>query len=183
MHLGDIKFRSDLFDVLAPMEVVMRIQEQVQLNAKDVVKDLDNITTMEQANQLAQLYLQIAMDEGYRHAIEELQKDIPYKTIEVKPRVKGATEYVEIDEMKDTIKKAKRRIASKRQLKRWEKDHGDDKYEQFTLCMIVHTGYEAGYLKGTNLEESCKIVNPESGDMIYKLMQELIPVLKEEEDA
>ena len=146
----------------------MKIQEQAQKYRGEY-----KVKTIADANILLNLYAQISFDEGYRVNMEETKKDITYSKIKIKNRRKGWFEYIDDGDIEKVYPLTKRRIASKRmrksQLDHWaEQDKGWDE-ELFTLSMVMHTFFEAGYLKADTIEEQAKIICGENSDIVLEM--------------
>lgn len=177
------KLRADNFLYPADNKAIMKIQEIMQKYYRD---ELDEPETMEDANTILNVYAQIAFDEGYRRAIDEAKKDYEFiakhKTIKAKPRKKNWFEYVDDGDLKNAFPLCQKRIDSKRQKKSKIKYCTDNKIEyseeQFVLSMVIHTFYEAGYLKAQSIEEQAKIVTGNEGrakllsDMLKNVMED-----------
>lgn len=171
-----IKLRADNFIYPANDKAMMKIQEIFQ---KYYLEEFDGLETTEEANLVLNVYAQIAFDEGYRKAIEEAKNEYgDYKKIKAKPRKKGWFEYVDDGDLKESLNLCKRRINSKRQeksRKQYCKDN-DIEYstEHFTLSMVIHTYFEAGYLKAQSIEEQAKIFTGDKkrADLLVKIFNE-----------
>ena len=168
------------------MEIIQREMQQYKEYLDDIrekAEKADNVNLY--ANAILGLYLRIAMDEGYRRVIEELKhdyKDTPYilENIKEKPRAYNVVEYVDEGEDKTLAPLIRRRIKSKRQRKRWAQACADspgqnDCEENFVLMMVIHTGFEHGYLKAQSIEETAKIIckDQERADMVVELFNEI----------
>lgn len=170
------KLRSDNFLCPAEKNDVMKIQEQFLKYYKD---KFDELNSIEEANHVLSIYASIAFDEGYRKAIEET-KDIMgnINKIKAKPRKKDFFEYVEEGDLKNSLNLCKRRMKSKRQRKHREeycKSCGIEfEEEQFTLSIVIHTYFEAGYLKAQSLEQQAKILtgDGEKASIIVDMFKE-----------
>ena len=157
------KLRADSFLYPADNKAMMKIQEIMQ---KYYRNELGEPETMEDANAVLNVYAQIAFDEGYRRAIDEAKKDYKFiakhRKIKAKPRKKNWFEYIDDGDLKNALPLCQKRIDSKRQKKSRIKYCADNKIEyseeQFVLSMVIHTFYEAGYLKAQSIEEQAKIV-------------------------
>lgn len=157
-----IKLRADNFIYPANNKAIMKIQEIMQKYYKD---EFGEPETIDQANTTLNVYAQIAFDEGYRRAIDEAKDEYSkyshIKTIKAKPRKKGWFEYVDEGDLKKSFNLCQRRIESKRQKESRKKYCEDNniKYneESFILSMVIHTYFEAGYLKAQSIEEQAKI--------------------------
>lgn len=172
-----MKPRADYFLEIADTEGLKTIQGEAQ-KYKDDYKGED----LQTANLVMGLYLQIAMDEGYRRVMAEMKKDaLTGSKINIVPRKKGWFEYIEDEkEFHGVVKLAKRRINSKRMRKRIKKDWDEQgkewDEENFIFLMVVHTGWEHGYLKANTLEHMAKITcggDGERADMILGLFNEI----------
>lgn len=171
-----IKLRADNFIYPADDKSIMKIQEIMQKYYKDKFGEPE---TIDQANTILNVYAQIAFDEGYRKAIGEAKKEYGnYKKIKAKPRKKGWFEYVDEDDLKKSFNLCQRRIESKRQKKSRKKYCEDNsmKYteESFVLSMVIHTYFEAGYLKAQSIEEQAKIFagDKERADLLVQMFNE-----------
>ena len=86
-----MKPRADYFLEIADTEGLKTIQGEAH-KYKDDYKGED----IQTANLVMILYLQIAMDEGYRRVMAEMKKDaITGNKINIVPRKKGWFEYIE----------------------------------------------------------------------------------------
>jgi hypothetical protein len=169
------KLRADKFNVAPEPKILMKIQEQAQK-----YKDEYPVTNLQEADVLLALYAQISFDEGYRVNIEETREDMSYTTIKkAKNRRKGWFEYIDEGDLEPVYPLAKKRIASKRmrkaQLEYWKEKGMEWSEELFVLSMVMHTFFEAGYLKAQLISEQVKIMCGDSkhADMVLKLFSEL----------
>ena len=179
------KLRADNFLYPADNKAMMKIQEIMQKYYKD---EFGEPETIKDANTVLNVYAQIAFDEGYRRAIDEAKKDYEFiakhRKIKAKPRKKDWFEYINDGDLKNTFPLCQKRIASKRQKKsriKYCEDCGIEySEEQFVLSMVIHTFYEAGYLKAQSIEEQAKIVTGNEGrakllsDMLCSVMLEVL---------
>lgn len=180
-----MKPRADKFFTAADSNGLKTVQEQAQLYKDDYPEDkMDE----QQANNILLLYLQIAMDEGYRRAMEEMKADaLTGSKINIVERRKGWFEYIEdADEVKKLVPLALKRIRSKRQrnaaMKLKEKQGLEFSEEAFTLSMVIHTGWEHGYMKANTLEHIAKITcggDQERADLILDIFNKIFTKQKE----
>lgn len=181
------KLRADKFDIIADKKSLMRIQGEAQK-----YKDDYKVETIKDANMVLNLYAQIAFDEGYRYAFEETMVELKkvYEDGVKKPkkRRKGWFEYIEDGDLKKSFPLVKRRIDSKRQRKeqaKLDEENGREfSEESFTLTMVIHTYFEAGYLKAQTIEEQAKIVcqDQERADLLVQLFGEVFKQIEEVEN-
>lgn len=180
--------RADKFDALASSEHLMQIQNEMLTHYKDDINALD-VSDMDRANIIVTYYLRIAIDEGYREAIKEYNELAGgYKPLEVKPRQKDVLHYVEEGEDKSLVKLVKKRIKSKRQRKSYaelQELKEDERFpeEQFVLCMVCHTGFEYGFMKGSSVEEYAKMMNPDDPEKAKMFSELFNDIFKEVLDA
>lgn len=179
-----IKLRADNFIYPADRKSTMKIQEIFQ---RYYLEEFEGLETIEEANSVLNVYAQIAFDEGYRKAIEEAKKEYAnYKKIKAKPRKKGWFEYVDDGDLKKSLGLCQRRIKSKRQEKSRKQYCKDNEIEysteQFTLSMVIHTFFEAGYLKAQSIEEQAKIFagNKERADLLVQMFNECFGQIMED---
>ena len=181
-----IKLRADNFVYPADDKSIMKIQEIMQKYYKD---EFGEPETIDQANTILNVYAQIAFDEGYRKAIEEAKDEYSkyshIKTIKAKPRKKGWFEYVDEGDLKKSFNLCQRRIESKRQKESRKKYCEDNsmKYteESFVLSMVIHTYFEAGYLKAQSIEEQAKIFtgDEERANLLVQMFNECFEQIME----
>lgn len=173
-----MKPRADYFLEIADTEGLKAIQGE----ARKYKEDYEGKEDLQTANIVLGLYIQIAMDEGYRRVMAEMKKDaLTGSKINIVPRKKGWFEY--IDDQKEYMsvaKLVKRRINSKRMRKRIKKDWDEQGKEwdedSFIFLMAVHTGWEHGYNKANTMEHMAKITcggDQERADMILGIFNEI----------
>lgn len=174
-----MKPRADFFSEVADDEGLKAIQGEAQKYKDDEGFNGEDVKS---ANNVLYLYLQIAMDEGYRRAMEEMKKEkLTGDKVNIVPHKKGWFEYIEDrKEIDSVVQLVKRRINSKRMRKRVEKDWTEKGKEwsedDYIFLMVVHTGWEHGYLKANTLEHVAKITcggDAERADMILKIFNEV----------
>lgn len=173
-----MKPRADYFLEIADTEAIKIIQSEVQKYKEDYEKE-----ESESVHKVLLLYLQVAMDEGYRRVMEDMKKDdLTGSKINIVERKKGWFEYVEDhDEIKSLVPLVKRRINSKRMRNRikkdWDKQGKEWSEDLFCLMTVIHTGWEHGYMKGTSIEETAKWVakDQERADLLINMMKEFFP--------
>ena len=114
--------------------------------------------------------------------MEEMKKDaLTGSKINIVPRKKGWFEYIEDhDEITKLIPLVKRRVNSKRMRKRvkkdWEEQGKDWDEENYVLMMVIHTGWEHGYMKANTMEHMAKITcggDQERADMILGIFNQI----------
>lgn len=174
-----MKLRADFFNVAADDEGL----ESIQTEIKKYIKDIEKLDENLQIDIILYTYLQIAMDEGYRRGLEELKKiDVASDKVKILPRKKGVFEYIDNgEEIKNLLPLVRRRINSKRMRNRIKKERlGKGKEwieEQFVLSMVIHTGWEHGYLKANTVESIVKNVSDGDEEKInntIKIIKELV---------
>lgn len=172
-----MKPRADYFLEIADTEGLKIIQREAQKYKNDYKGE-----DLRTANLVMGLYLQIAMDEGYRRAMAEMKKyALSGSKIKIVPRKKGWFEYIDDEkEFNNVIKLAKRRINSKRMRKRikkdWDEEGKDWDEDNFIFLMVVHTGWEHGYRKANTIEHMAKITcggDQDRADMILGIFNQI----------
>lgn len=175
----DYKPRADKFYAIADEEALGVIQGELQ-RYKDWFPKAESFEEKD-AHTLLFLYLQIAMDEGYRRAMEEMKKDVAGGGVKIVPRRDGWFEYIDDDkEAKSLTPLVKRRVKSKRQRaaqkKLWEGNGKKWSEEHFVLAMVIHTGWEHGYMKANTMEHVAKITcggDKERADLILDMFNKV----------
>jgi len=187
--MSNLKRRADNFIVPCDWEAFEIIQNEMK-QYQDYLDETYKKAEEEEkpfiyANAILGLFLRLAMDEGYRRVIDELKedyKDTPLilENIKAKPRKYNVVEYVDEGEDKTLAPLIRRRIKSKRQRKKWKEACKDspeqnDTEENFVMMMVVHTGFEHGYLKAQTIEETAKIVckDEERANLVTELFREV----------
>lgn len=145
------------------------IQREVQKNADPKYK-----TTIEDAERILHLYTAVAYDEGYRRAMSDFKdsiKDYHYAQeligrVKLKRRKKGFLHYTDLQDVSKLSPLIRKRMKSKTQRKnrlKYCEDVGIEFHEEdHVLSLCIHTGFEAGYIKGSSLEESAKMLCKDS---------------------
>lgn len=178
--------RADSFYYPADNKAMMKIQEIMQKYYRD---ELGEPKTMEDANIILNIYAQISFDEGYRRAIDEIRNEYSHisklNNVKAKRRKKGWFEYIDDGDLKKSYPLCRKRIDSKRQRKA-RKDYCEAcgieySEEQFILTMVIHTFYEAGYLKAQSIEEQAKIVtgDEERATLLTDMFNEIFGKIQE----
>jgi hypothetical protein len=163
------------FEVLPTARVLMKIQEQAH-KYKDEYKESNSKNA---ADAVLLLYAQISFDEGYRENIKDTQKLMILGTsLKAKNRKKGWFEYIDDGDIEKVLTLAKKRIASKSlrksQLQHWKEQGREWSEELFVLAMIMHTFFEAGYLKAETLEEQAKIICGKNAETVFDIVKQII---------
>lgn len=160
-----MKIRADKFVRPATQEAIEQIQTEVQ----QYTDEFTDIESMEDAERLLYKYLSISIDEGYRKALEETEG----RRIEIKPRRKGVVEYVDEGDVTKAAKDFKKRLNSKRQRKYFFKKE-EATEESFVLAMVIHTGFEYGYMKLANDVGELINVTSKHPDIVKDMMKDML---------